>query len=218
MAAVNKLAEVHSFVSKFTSLWSAGSNASLFFESNAGKAYVTLRFELGEHPMKLNDASGGMLKKRLSPSKLRRRERRAAERLFGETSRKVDTVEVEETEADLKTKKDVVIHAVTENINVNNMNGAEATQTLSKSSRGMKDVKDKVILANPVNEQRSLWASSHADLGPTNHVSRVNVEVHQNNRGYCEETLASKKCSPENQQSSFKSYSNICLPLPYIST
>ena len=212
MAAVNKLAEVHSFVSNFTSLWSAGSNASLSFESNAGKVYVTLslRFELGEHPMKLNDASDGMLKKHLSPSKLRRRERRAAERLSGETSRKVDTVEVEETEADLKTKKDVVIHAVTENINVKNMNGAEATQTLSKSSRGMKDVKDEeVILANLVKEQRSLWASSHADLGPTNHVSRVNVEVHQNNRGYCEETLASKKCSPENQQSSFKSYSNI---------
>ena len=166
MAAVNKLAEVHSFVSKFTSLWSAGSNATLSFESNAGKAYVTLRFELGEHPTKLNDASDGMLKKHLSPSKLRRRERRAAERLSGETSRKVDTVEVEETEADLKTKKDVVIHAVTENINVNNMNGAEATQTLSKSSRGMKDVKDEeAILANPVNEQRSLWASSHANAG-----------------------------------------------------
>ena len=75
--------EVSSFVNKFTSLWRSGRNASLLFESQAGQAYVTIRLGLGAHPVNIqNDfhkhKSPEPKRKKASPSRLRRRARRAA--------------------------------------------------------------------------------------------------------------------------------------------
>ena len=85
MAHLNKIEELYSFVRKFTSMWATGSNANLSFESNAGEVFVTLRLGLGEHPSKVCDGNGGpKMKKRLSPSKIRRRDRRAAKRLLAQ--------------------------------------------------------------------------------------------------------------------------------------
>ena len=71
--------EINSFVTKFQQLWKAGRDAHMDFETHAGKAWVNLRLGLGEYP------SDSIVKqhhlKRLSPSRLRRRERRAADRL-----------------------------------------------------------------------------------------------------------------------------------------
>ena len=73
--------EIDSFVKKFKTLCQAGRNASLTLSSNAGKAVVNLRVDLGvlgqqddhqpHHPSQ---------RTRNGPSKQRRRERRAAAR------------------------------------------------------------------------------------------------------------------------------------------
>ena len=68
-------AEVNSFVGKFVNLWKSGSDATLQLETHAGQACVTLRLGLGEHPHQLHQ-----YRKKVSPSKQRRHERRAAAR------------------------------------------------------------------------------------------------------------------------------------------
>ena len=69
MVDLNK--EIDSFVLKFRHLWSCGLDAHLDLESNAGSAWIGLKLKLGEHPPE------EFQKKRLSPSRIRRRERRA---------------------------------------------------------------------------------------------------------------------------------------------
>ena len=70
------LEEVNSFLGKFYTVWRSGRDASLFLESHAGQACVSLRVGLGfyhEHKEQPN-----FKKKTMSPCKKRRRERRAA--------------------------------------------------------------------------------------------------------------------------------------------
>ena len=66
--------EFHSFVRKFVNLWQSGFHAKLYVESEAGNAFVNLQLGLGQAQPAHGDgqAVGG--------SRLRRRERRAAER------------------------------------------------------------------------------------------------------------------------------------------
>ena len=79
MAAVS-LYEVNSFVTKFTNLWKAGRDACLQLVSHAGQACVTLRLGLGVFPHDKKDANE-ILRKKLSPSKIRWRNRHAAARV-----------------------------------------------------------------------------------------------------------------------------------------
>ena len=67
--------EVNSFVVKFMNLWHTGRDACLRLETQAGEACVTLRLGLGKHPHQQQ------LNKKVSPSRERRRDRRAAARL-----------------------------------------------------------------------------------------------------------------------------------------
>ena len=69
--------EATSFMHKFKDLWNAGHEATLLFETQAGQAWATLRVALGHHP----HVSG---KKHVSPSQIRRRERREAARIAAE--------------------------------------------------------------------------------------------------------------------------------------
>ena len=66
--------EFDSFVRKFVNLWQSGFHAKLYVESEAGNAFVNLQLGLGQAQPAHGDgqAVGG--------SRLRRRERRAAER------------------------------------------------------------------------------------------------------------------------------------------
>ena len=69
--------ELHSFLSKFCNLWSSGKSARLAVECQAGQATVNLQLDLGlphhEHPQEHHQ-------KRVGPSRLRRRARRAQAR------------------------------------------------------------------------------------------------------------------------------------------
>jgi hypothetical protein len=55
-------------------LWQSGRDACLQLDTHAGQACVTLRLGLGEHPLLQHH-------KKVSPSRQRRRDRRAADRL-----------------------------------------------------------------------------------------------------------------------------------------
>ena len=75
--AANAFEELNSFVWKFSSLWAAGSNATLIFESHAGEACASLRLGFGGFPYMMNICQNDF-KKKASPSRIRRREKRAA--------------------------------------------------------------------------------------------------------------------------------------------
>ena len=78
--------EIDSFVKKFYQLWGAGYSAHLDLESHSGKAWVGLRVQLGHvppghlhHPLHPPYPQPNY-RKQDSPSRQRRRERRAADR------------------------------------------------------------------------------------------------------------------------------------------
>ena len=89
--AAKSMNEIDSFLLKFSSLWKAGRDACLQIETHAGQACITLRLGLGEHSghkqqkeqtigQKVYCKSSPTAGKKLSPSKMRRRARRAAAR------------------------------------------------------------------------------------------------------------------------------------------
>ena len=71
--------ELDSFVLKFKSLWYAGIDAHLDVDTHAGQAWVGLRVGLGHPPGPLH-RQPPLLKKKDSPSRQRRRARRAEAR------------------------------------------------------------------------------------------------------------------------------------------
>ena len=71
------LDELNSFVWKFSHLWATGSNATLVLETHAGEACASLRLGLGVHPFRYQQ--NYIVKKKETPAKRRRREKRAAE-------------------------------------------------------------------------------------------------------------------------------------------
>ena len=70
--------EIDSFILKFRNLWQAGWNAKLSLESISGKIEVNLSVELGDAPV--------CQRPKTSPSRQRRRARRAAARDVGNTA------------------------------------------------------------------------------------------------------------------------------------
>jgi hypothetical protein len=77
--------ELDNFVKKFYQLWNAGHTAHLDVDTHAGKAWVGLRVQLGHAPGPLHHQPQPPIfqaqKKTFSPSRQRRRARRAAARL-----------------------------------------------------------------------------------------------------------------------------------------
>ena len=80
--------ELDTFVHKFYQLWNAGLNAHLDVDTHAGKAWVGLRVQLGHAPGPLHHQPHPLFvqpqKKTVTPSRHRRRARRAAARLTAE--------------------------------------------------------------------------------------------------------------------------------------
>ena len=68
--------ELQSFLWKFTDLWKNGRNANLEFEVSEGKANISLKLNLGEHPFAVPE-NVIVNHKYESPSKKCRREKRA---------------------------------------------------------------------------------------------------------------------------------------------
>ena len=97
------VSELDSFVKKFQQLWNAGLNAHLDLDTSAGKAWVGLRLELGHAPG-LHQHQVHPTMKEESPSRQRRRARRAAAKL----THSVKTLETEEISAE-KVKVEIVI-------------------------------------------------------------------------------------------------------------
>ena len=75
--------ELHTFFQKFNQLWNAGLNAHLDLDCHAGQAWVGLRVQLGQEPGPLHQQLYPNFKPdkfKESPSRHRRRVRRAADR------------------------------------------------------------------------------------------------------------------------------------------
>ena len=72
--------EVDTFVRKFHQLWKAGLTAHLDLDTHAGNAWVGLRVQLGHVPGPLHQQVHPHQVRKVSPSRLRRRERRLAAR------------------------------------------------------------------------------------------------------------------------------------------
>ena len=102
--------ELDKFVRKFVSLWQAGWDANLNVETTAGNAFVSLKVGLGQakHHVNIDGCRGG------SPSRQRRRERRAAARHFDASTEEV-----------VATAKDEVVTVETDTEEVNVKDEAE---------------------------------------------------------------------------------------------
>ena len=70
--------ELKSFICKFNQLWHSGMSAHLDMDTHAGEAWVGLRVRLGHAPVPIHHSN--LQRTRDSPSRGRRRERRAAQR------------------------------------------------------------------------------------------------------------------------------------------
>ena len=79
-------ADINSFVRKFLDLWKTGKDASLKLETSAGEARVSLELELGTINADEIKEQQPQAFKKVSPSQVRRRKRRAqARRLESDT-------------------------------------------------------------------------------------------------------------------------------------
>ena len=85
--------EIDSFIRKFRQLWGAGMDAHLDLETHAGSAWIGLKLNLGELTPKLENE---FQLKRASPSRLRRRERRAASFKQQDTKKNMNRDDTEE--------------------------------------------------------------------------------------------------------------------------
>ena len=72
--------EIHSFLRKFLDLWKTGLDASLNLETHAGEASVVLRLGLGPFTADKGREHPELHRKKVSPSQIRRRRRRAQAR------------------------------------------------------------------------------------------------------------------------------------------
>ena len=80
--------ETTSLMNKCKSLWFDGVEATLVFETHAGQAWGTLHVSLGQHLCQPQPPilPQEQLRKKVSPAKQRRRERREAARVGAETA------------------------------------------------------------------------------------------------------------------------------------
>ena len=76
------LAELESFIFKFNHLWKTGQDAHIDIHSHAGNAWVGISLNLGQFPGPR--ACKDPQRKNFSPSRVRRKERRAAARSFNQ--------------------------------------------------------------------------------------------------------------------------------------
>ena len=72
--------ELFNFSIKFLNLWHSGKNAQLFAECHDGHASINLRLHLGQHPAAPQEHQHHPPKSKPSPSRLRRRAKRAHDR------------------------------------------------------------------------------------------------------------------------------------------
>ena len=95
--------ETTSLTNKFKSLWLAGIEAKLTFETRAGEAWGTLQVCLGEHPLQQQQHQQPpdpqeVPQRHESPSKQRRRERRVAARAAAAVAASDEAEKAVETE------------------------------------------------------------------------------------------------------------------------
>ena len=76
--------EVESFMTKFVHLWKTGQDANLNIHSHAGNAWVQISLNIGRYPGS-NICTDAPIRKNASPSRVRRREKRAAARRASST-------------------------------------------------------------------------------------------------------------------------------------
>ena len=77
------IAELESFIFKFNHLWKTGQDARIDIHSHAGNAWIGISLNLGQYPG--HQGCQDPPRKNVSPSRIRRRERRAAARSSNHT-------------------------------------------------------------------------------------------------------------------------------------
>ena len=129
------VSELDSFVYRFHQLWSAGHSAHLYLDTHAGRAWVSLRVQLGSVPGRPphhlpNDFPSSY---KDSPSRQRRRARRAAARqVNAEEAPKKETTEEASKKgtAEEEPNNEAAIEA---NVNADNT-GAKAVEETEDSN------------------------------------------------------------------------------------
>ena len=187
MAAIN-FAEINSFIGKFTSLWQKGHDASLYMETQAGKAFVVLRLGLGENPQQNTFRP----QQRVSPSRLRRREKRAAARR--ESAEKAETLSNAASGTDCnRNVGEVSAHA---DVIIEN----NATEEVAENSSDTK-VKSEVLDSDEESKEFDQYVFSYwnnkkkSDGREASHFIAVNLKKNFIKNGVCKADQALKICN-----------------------
>jgi hypothetical protein len=169
--------ETTSLTNKFKSLWLAGIEAKLVFETRAGQAWRTLQVFLGEHPLQLQPPPHPQEHRcgRNSPAKMRRRERREAAR--------AEAAAEEATEAVNQNSDYDHVHIAAEEVE----NPAESAAKADNVSEGQEGAAaEQAVKSAPEDKQvddqfpchicdfRSNWAN-----GLTIHMTRKHSKIEQ---------------------------------------
>ena len=119
--------EATSFMNKFKDLWQAGQLANLYFETEAGQAWATIRVALGSHPLNTrphqhHDAQ--QEQPHVRPAQLRRRARREDARAAGQAAEAThhlppDSIAEEAIDVETNTEQDIVAVTAAEGVTTN---------------------------------------------------------------------------------------------------
>ena len=154
--------ELDTFIQKFHQLWYAGYNAHLDLDTRAGVAWVGLRVQLGHVPGPFHHQvnppfSKNLKKKTESPSRQRRRARRAAERqAAAEKAPVTDVVKASSL------VKDVIDKQTSENVDA--IDETNDKDKISKEALGNEEVVKFDEFVDNETEQVELRNTENVDL------------------------------------------------------
>jgi hypothetical protein len=110
--------EVDTFIQKFRDLWQSGLDAHLDLDTHAGQAWVGLRVRLGHAPGPLHHQVQPNIqrKSRNSPSRQRRRAKRASARQNEEAAKEATEVESIQNESKAGEARTIIVDNESENV------------------------------------------------------------------------------------------------------
>ena len=166
------VSELDSFVKKFHQLWRAGHNAHLDLDTYAGKAWVGLRLQLGDAPGPKHHQFHPREKVE-SPSRVRRRARRAAAKLAKNSS------ETDDDPANIVKEHDVIAE-----------NAKAEVDQLKVADKACKSDKEASIRTAEKVNANDVDANEHGYKYSTDHVSYCKVCEDGSDETNSEEDLA----------------------------
>ena len=168
--------EVDTFVRKFHQLWKAGLTAHLDLDTHAGNAWVGLRVQLGHVPGPLHQQVHPHQVRKVSPSRLRRRERRLAarENVSSVNNTAAATVEVVTPSSEEEHANIVVENTADKATTEKDKQNEESTEKADQSKKETLAENASAVFECPICDFESTWEN-----GLSVHMGRMHGSIEQ---------------------------------------